>query len=112
MLVLPYCIKIAKILHPDLVHEVVPSKPKGSNIFPLATGVIDAICAILSCECLREFSKQFEMVLVVGKSGAEGNMMHEKTRSRKSREMVPLKVSFEDQPPLFGMSVKLSFIYL
>jgi hypothetical protein len=50
------------------------------------------------------------MVLVVGKSGAEGNMMHEKTRSRKSREMVPLKVNFEDQPSFVRNNFQPFFI--
>ncbi len=38
-------------------------------------------------------------------------MMHEKTRSRKSREMVPLKVNFEDQPS-FVRYVCQAFFYI
>jgi hypothetical protein len=43
----------------------------------------------LSCQYLREFSKKFETALMVY-SGAWGKLIHEKTRSRKSRETVPL----------------------
>jgi hypothetical protein len=42
------------------------------------------------CEYFREFSKKFEMVLM-GYSGAGGKLIHEKTRSKKSRDTVPLK---------------------
>ncbi len=44
----------------------------------------------LTCEYLREFSKKFEMVLM-GYSGAGGKLIHKKTRSKKSRDTVPLK---------------------
>jgi hypothetical protein len=43
----------------------------------------------LSCEYLREFSKKFETVLM-GYSGAGGKLIHKKTRSKKSRDTVPL----------------------
>ncbi len=43
----------------------------------------------MSCEYLREFSKKFETTLMVY-SGAWGKLIHEKNRSRKSRETVPL----------------------
>jgi hypothetical protein len=46
----------------------------------------------LSCEYLREFSKKFEMALLVY-SGAWGKLIHEKNRSRKSHGTVPLNVS-------------------
>ncbi len=43
----------------------------------------------LTCEYLREFSKKFETILM-GYSGAGGKLIHEKTRSKKSRDTVPL----------------------
>jgi hypothetical protein len=43
----------------------------------------------LTCEYLREFSKKFETVLM-GYSGAGGKLIHKKTRSKKSRDTVPL----------------------
>ncbi len=45
----------------------------------------------LTCEYLRKFSKKFETALMVY-SGAWGKLIHEKNRSRKSRDSVPLKV--------------------
>jgi hypothetical protein len=45
--------------------------------------------ANLYCEYLREFSKKFETALTVY-SGDWGKLIHEKTRSRKSRDTVPL----------------------
>ncbi len=45
----------------------------------------------LTCEYLREFSKKFETVLM-GHSGAEGKLIHKKTRSKKSRDTVPLSL--------------------
>jgi hypothetical protein len=39
---------------------------------------------------LRDFWKKFEMVLM-GYSGAGGKLIHKKTRSKKSRDTVPLK---------------------
>jgi hypothetical protein len=42
-----------------------------------------------TCEYLCEFSKKFETVLM-GYSGAGGKWIHEKTRSKKSRDTVPL----------------------
>ncbi len=42
-----------------------------------------------TCEYLREFSTKFETVLM-GYSGAGGKLIHEKTRSKKSRDTVPL----------------------
>ncbi len=44
----------------------------------------------MTCEYLREFSKKFETVLI-GYSGAGGELIHEKTRSKKSRDTVPLR---------------------
>jgi hypothetical protein len=44
----------------------------------------------LSCEYPREFLKKFEMVLT-GYSRAGGKLIDEKTRSKKSRDTVPLK---------------------
>jgi hypothetical protein len=43
----------------------------------------------LSCEYLREFSKKFETVLT-GYSGVGGKLIHKTTRSKKSRDTVPL----------------------
>ncbi len=45
----------------------------------------------LTCEYLCEFSKKFETVLG-GNSGAGGNWFMKKTRSKKSRDTVPLNV--------------------
>ncbi len=44
----------------------------------------------LTCEDLREFSKKFEMTLMLF-SRAWGKAIHEKTWSKKSRDTVPLK---------------------
>jgi hypothetical protein len=52
-----------------------------------ATGVIETRGA--TCEYLRKFSNKFETVLM-GYSGAGGKWIHEKTRSKKSRDTVPL----------------------
>ncbi len=46
----------------------------------------------LSCEYLRNFWKKFEMVLMEY-SGAGGKLIHKKTRSKKSRDTVPLSPS-------------------
>ena len=43
----------------------------------------------MTCEYLREFSKKFETILI-GYSGAGGKLIHKKTRSKKSRDTVPL----------------------
>jgi hypothetical protein len=43
----------------------------------------------LSREYLREFSKKFEKAVLVY-SDAWGKLIHEKNRSRKSRDTVPL----------------------
>jgi hypothetical protein len=45
----------------------------------------------LNCKYLREFSKKIEMVLMEY-SGAGGKLIHEKTRSKKSHDTVPLMV--------------------
>ncbi len=45
----------------------------------------------LSCEYLREFSKKFETVLKEY-SGAGGNWFMKRTRSKKSRDTVPLRL--------------------
>jgi hypothetical protein len=43
----------------------------------------------LTCEYLREFSKKFEMILML-LSGAWGKVIHEKNlTSKKSRDTVP-----------------------
>ncbi len=47
----------------------------------------------LSREYLREFSKKFEKAVLVY-SDAWGKLIHEKTRSRKSRDTVPLMQYF------------------
>ncbi len=62
----------------------------------------------LTCEYLRECSKKFETVLMEY-SGAGGILIHEKTRSKKSRDTVPLRSSGIDS----GSSVaKLSCLLL
>ncbi len=43
----------------------------------------------LTCEYLHEFSKKFEMILML-LSGAWGKVIHEKTWSKKSRDTIPL----------------------
>ncbi len=43
----------------------------------------------MSCEYLREFSKKFETALMIY-SRAWRKLIHEKTRSRKSRDNIPL----------------------
>jgi hypothetical protein len=66
----------------------------------LATGINSTsetggkICRRCRCEHLREFSKKFETALMVY-SGAWGKLIHEKTRSKKSRDTVPLNLKFE-----------------
>jgi hypothetical protein len=53
----------------------------------------------LSCEYLCEFSKKFETALMVPVySGAWGKLIHEKTRSRKSRDTVPLNTGLNFNP--------------
>jgi hypothetical protein len=54
----------------------------------------------LTCEYLREFSKKFKMVLTEY-SGAGEKLIHEKTRSKKSRDTVPL---IEVHSPLLSSS--------
>ncbi len=51
-------------------------------------GVVDT-GGNLTCEYLRKFSKEFETVLM-GYSGAGGKLIHKKTRSKKSRDTIPL----------------------
>jgi hypothetical protein len=61
------------------------------DFFPFATGVNNTgVNNTLSCKYLREFSKKFETALTVY-SGAWRKLIHEKTRSRKSRDIVPLR---------------------
>ncbi len=61
----------------------------------------------LSCEYLREFSDKFETSLLVY-SGSWRKLIHEKTRSRKSRDNVPLslytkrKHHHHDHPVLYS----------
>ncbi len=45
----------------------------------------------LGCEYLREFSKKFETALMVYNQRLGGNWFKKKTRSKKSRDTVPLK---------------------
>jgi hypothetical protein len=45
----------------------------------------------MTCEYLREFSKKFETVLM-GYSEAGGKLIHKKTRSKKSRDTIPLRL--------------------
>ncbi len=45
----------------------------------------------LSCEYLHDFWKKFETVLM-GYCGAGGKLIHKKTRSKKSRDTVPLSM--------------------
>jgi hypothetical protein len=59
------------------------------DFFLFATGVNDNGWCTLSYEYLREFSLKFETALMVY-SGAFGTMINEKTRSRKSRDTVPI----------------------
>ncbi len=60
----------------------------GKLVAKFATGVVDTGGAPL-LEYLREFSKKFEMVLMVY-SRAGGELILEKTRRKKSRDTVPL----------------------
>ncbi len=64
----------------------------------------------LSCEYLRDFWKKFEMVLM-GYSGAGGKLILKKTRSKKSRDTVPLKPLLALSWPLNGVGHS-SGIYL
>jgi hypothetical protein len=54
-----------------------------------ATGVVDTGDASLLANISANFRKKFETVLM-GYSGAGGKLIHEKTRSKKSRDTVPL----------------------
>ncbi len=76
-----------------LLSKVVPTK--FIEIFWLKIFFICHRCqrhrwSTLSCKYLREFPKKFETVLM-GYSGAGGKLIHKKTRSKKSRDIVPLK---------------------
>ncbi len=48
----------------------------------------------LTCEYLREFSRKFEMTLMLF-SGAWGNVIHEKNLKKKSRDNLPLILQFK-----------------
>jgi hypothetical protein len=72
--------------------------PKGAQtkllkFFCLKIFSICPLCT-LSREYLREFSKKFEKAVLVY-SDAWGKLIHEKTRSRKSRDTVPLSDGHE-----------------
>ena len=54
-----------------------------------ATGVVDRWCT-LTCEYLREFSKKFEMILLL-LSGAWGKVIHEKNLKQKISWHCPFK---------------------
>jgi hypothetical protein len=56
------------------------------QLFPFATGVNNTFGSPWSCEYLSEFETP-----LMGYSGAWGKLIHEKTRSRKSRGTVPLR---------------------
>ncbi len=56
-----------------------------------ATGVFDTGGASLLANISANFRKKSETVLM-GYSGAGGKLIHEKTRSKKSRDTVPLKL--------------------
>jgi hypothetical protein len=70
-----------------------------ANLLPVSL-IPAAIChrcqlhrwCILTCEYLREFSKKFEMILML-LSGAWGKVIHEKDLKQKSRDTVPLSYS-------------------
>ncbi len=53
------------------------------SLTPVATGVVE------TWKYLREFSKKFEMILMLS-SGAWGKVIHEKNLNKKSRDTVPL----------------------
>ncbi len=53
----------------------------------------------LTCEYLRQISKKFKTVLM-GDSGAGGKLIHGKTRSKKSRDTVPLRRRKKETAPL------------
>jgi hypothetical protein len=53
-----------------------------------ATGIVDTDGAPSLANFFRESSKKFETVLM-GSSGAGGNLIHEKTRGKESRDTVP-----------------------
>ncbi len=50
----------------------------------------------LSCEYLRKFSEKFKTVLMEY-SGAGGNWFMKRTRSKKSRDTVPLMVAYKSK---------------
>jgi hypothetical protein len=56
---------------------------KGVSLIPWCT---------LTCKYLCEFSKKFKMVLM-RYSRVGGKLIHEKTKSKKSRDTVPLNVA-------------------
>ncbi len=66
-----------------------------------ATGVVDTGGA-LNLRISPRIFKKFETVLM-GYSGAGGKITHEKTRSKKSRDTVPLNINKETfrQHPVF-----------
>ncbi len=76
--------------------------------FPFANGVIDAIVATLSCECLREF---FETIGDdAGSRKIRGWREHDAQKNQKQKISWngPFKSKFW-RSPFLGMSVKLSF---
>ncbi len=63
----------------------------------------------MTCEYLREFSKKFETVLM-GYPGAGGKLVHEKkTRSKKSRDTVPLRAFAYILPKVNNLCLILIF---
>jgi hypothetical protein len=56
------------------------STTQGELVTKFAAGVVDTLT--LTCEYLREFSKKFEMILML-LSGAWGKVIHEKNLEQK-----------------------------
>jgi hypothetical protein len=54
------------------------------------TSVVNTGGCTLTCKYLYEFSKKFETVLK-GYLGAGDKLIHEKSRSKKTRDIVPLR---------------------
>ncbi len=62
------------------------------RFFPFATGVVDIGGAPWAANISANFRKKFEMAVMVY-SDVWGKLIHEKARSRKSRDTVPLSCS-------------------
>ncbi len=65
------------------------------DFFSFATGVSDTGGQPWAANISATFGKKFEKVLM-GHSGAGGKLIHKKTRSKKSRDTVPLILVFQD----------------